>query len=1049
VNSRKAPAALIATLAFLGLYVLPAAAQAAPPTLTVESVSNASYTSAEVTGKSVFDTEANGGSDGFRFFQWCHPSSPGECTETSGSWQNGPEAFGHVQSAGTEETVEEQLTGLPAGAEIVVRLVAYPFAGGEFFSPEPYESFETEAVAKPTISNFSVSNVSAEGAHFFAEVDPNGSASAFDASWRFECTPSCGTLSGPVVSGAKGPVEADATGLEPNTFYTVRLYAENAGGQTKDTETFQTGGAGPLVKAFAAGPVGPTTARINGEVDPRGSSTVYWFEWGTEDCSAPGASCQSIPAEHDASAGNGQLFKYVYRQLTGLTPGTTYHFRLVAENASGITEGPDEEFTTASPALACTNQGMPGTDFLPDCRAYELVSPPEKNGMDVLAMSSKTHVAADGNGAAFASIGGFGSVKGTSLDVEYLSRRDGQAGTNGWSTHGINPLGESITFEALISGNVPSIEAPFTPDLSGALYLSWRPLVDAPNVEDVTNLYRLRNLDSPTPELQLLTDSAAPLTDSAEHIFPTFREDALHFRVFYQGASTDLSHVVFQSPWNLSDGQLRFPGNLYEYVDGVGVRLVARIPTGSDTECDDGDGTPCVDAASSSSGIPNHLSTTWYSEGMNSEDGSRIVFQSPYNPNGGTIYMREDGVRTFQINASEKTTPDSPERAQAWGMTPDGSRVFFTTEEPLVEGAQHSPSLYMWDRTAPAGSRLTLLSGDSSGKALGVTGFVGASDDGRYVYFLANGQIVPGEPSEVSNGLYLWHDGQISYIGRFSNENEAAINTPRTNWGLATQVKPARVSPDGRFLLFGAESDAGFKGRGGFAGYDHGGAGCSINVLGSCRELYLYRADTGGLDCVSCNPRTDVASGDALTDNIPGTSISSITQHSSHALSDDGRRVFFNTPEALVSEDTNGTHWDAYEYDVPSRTVHLLSSGTDASDSYFLDASANGDDVFIVTRERLVGWDFDGSQDLYDVRVNGGFPEPPPQPAACTGESCISSPPPASAPPPTASESPGPGNPARRCPRGKHRRHGRCVAKHRKHRRHKHHRANHDRRPSR
>jgi hypothetical protein len=625
---------------------------------------------------------------------------------------------------------------------------------------------------------------------------------------------------------------------------------------------------------------------------------------------------------------------------------------------------------------------------LPDNRGYELVSPPAKNGADVLLMSSKTHAATDGNAVSFSALNAFGPANGTSSDVQYLSRRDGKT-TNGWSARAINPPGGPVTLDALTYGNLPSFEAAFTPDLSAAVYRSWRPLTDAPNVADVSNLYRISDLDGSSQQYQLLSGSAVPLVI----LPPPFDVFALFVRSALNGTSRDLSHVVFQSPWNLTgDGSFSFTGNLYEYAEGAGVRLVGRVPSSPDTECDDATSTPCVDAGSSQAGVPVSSGFAQYSAGMVSDDGSRILFQVPAGGTDGAIYMREDGVRTFQLNASEKTTPDSPGTAQAWGMTPDGSHVFFTTTEALIDG--QPGGLYMWDRSAPAGSRLTLLSGDGSGGGLEVTGYVGASSDGGYVYFMGNGQIVPGEPSGVLDGLFLWHDGAVAYIGRFSVPGEVAINTPRAVWNSQRFARAARVSSDGRSLLFGVESDAGFRGRGGFVGYDHG-SGCTFTASGSCRELYLYRADTGGLVCVSCNLRSPVARGDALTDTLAAVSASLPTQHQPQALTDDGRRVFFNTPEALVPEDSN-ERWDAYEYDVPSRTVHLLSTGKEPSDSYFLEATANGDDVFIVTRQRLVGWDVDDNYDLYDVRVNGGFPEPVTPAPQCAGETCR---PPTTAPP--------------------------------------------------
>jgi hypothetical protein len=77
---------------------------------------------------------------------------------------------------------------------------------------------------------------------------------------------------------------------------------------------------------------------------------------------------------------------------------------------------------------------------------------------------------------------------------------------------------------------------------------------------------------------------------------------------------------------------------------------------------------------------------------------------------------------------------------------------------------------------------------------------------------------------------------------------------------------------------------------------------------------------------------------------------------------------------------------------VASGGLHLLSSGKDANDSYFLEATASGDDAFIVTRERLSAWDIDENYDLYDARVGGGFPDPAPAPAPCSGDTCRNAP---------------------------------------------------------
>ncbi len=891
------------------------------------------------------------------------------------------------------------------------------------------------AATPPAISNLVVSELTTESAHFSAEVDPGGATAEFDTAWHFECVPSCTGLTSGTVSGAAEEVEDDVTGLQPATFYTVRLLASNSGGERKATATFTTPGAPPLVKAWAAGPIAPTSADINAQIDPRGSATSYWFEWGSADCAV--ATCASIPPLHEAFAGSGSTYTYVLRHLTGLSPETTYHFRVVAKNASGIAEGPDRTFTTAAAEAPCANQGMPGTSSLPDCRAYEMVSPTEKNGSDVIPNSFKTVSATDGNGVAYVGLGAFGDVKGTATDTQYVARRTGAAATNGWATTAVNPPGQAETALPLFHGLASSFEA-FTPDLRDGIYRSLRSLTDAPNVAGTVNEYRLRELEAGQSPTELLSASAAALGPNT-----TPRQNR------FVGASTNLTHVFLQSPWNLTgDGSFSENGDLYEQVEGLGLRRVGRIPSGTATECDDSvPGSECVDAPPVQAGLSVSLDPggSVYSRGMVSVDGSRILFQGPAGAPSGPIYMREDGQRTYQINASERTTPETPGTAQLWGMSAHGSRVFFTTSESLLDEDEDGGGgdLYMYEVGKPAGHRLTLLSVDSQPPDDGVvTAVVGASEDGHYVYFVSGGQLVAGEPSEVIQGLYLWHDDQISYIGAFEDINLANHNTPATVWQFVTEAKTSRVTPDGRHLLFMSTNDPGFAGRGGYPGYDHGTCGSS-----GCRELYLYDAESGRLTCVSCNPRSDVATADALIDVQPGISASPPMQRESHALSDDGRHVFFSTPESLLPEDTNGK-FDAYEYDVATGALHLISSGTSSTDSYFMDASPDGSDAFFVTRQQLVGWDNDSSYDLYDARVEGGFPEPAPVPAACKGESCLPAGQAAPAAQPTASKATGPGNPKPHCRKGTKavKRHGKtaCVKPKRHHKK-----ANANRRASR
>lgn len=283
-----------------------------------------------------------------------------------------------------------------------------------------------------------------------------------------------------------------------------------------------------------------------------------------------------------------------------------------------------------------------------------------------------------------------------------------------------------------------------------------------------------------------------------------------------------------------------------------------------------------------------------------------------------------------------------------------------------------------WTR---GGGRLTVLNVDeepADGVGGGAQGVIGASDDGRYVYMIVGGQLVRGAPT-LGNlpGIYLWRDGEIAYIGRAPlagpAQNELLVSGPN----YLGEPRQARVTPDGRHLLFSAIDGTGLTGD------DHGS--CTTSLGTGCRQLYLYSADTSELTCVSCPP-SGPATAMATTVVRTFTGGTQTSWHETTALAADGSRVFFSTADPLADGDTN-RRIDAYEYDVATGTQRLLSTGTSSDDSWFMDASADGDDAFFVTREQLVGWDRDGNYDLYDARVGGGFPEPVAA-QSCSGDGC-------------------------------------------------------------
>ncbi len=344
-----------------------------------------------------------------------------------------------------------------------------------------------------------------------------------------------------------------------------------------------------------------------------------------------------------------------------------------------------------------------------------------------------------------------------------------------------------------------------------------------------------------------------------------------------------------------------------------------------------------------------------------------------------------------------------------------------------------------------------------------VRGLVGASRDGSYVYFAANGVLASGATPGNCNGpngygisgicnLYEWHEGEpIRFIAQL-DASGGQDGSDAHDWapmdypgGSAQTENTARVSEDGRTLLFRSQRK--------LTSYENEGQ----------PELYLYRFGEPSPTCVSCDPQGGPPSGPATLRSIEGLvgAPNAPGQRIVRNLSADGNRVFFESTDALLPQDTNGVR-DVYEWEAKGSgscttedqnggCLYLLSSGSSPQPSYFADAGASGDNAFIFTRSQLVGQDRDELVDIYDARVDGGLAaQSSVAQAPCTGEACRGA-------GQAATSEAGPGSaafegrgnqPLARCRKSFVRRHGRCV-KRRHHRRRHHRAARHNRRAAR
>ena len=642
---------------------------------------------------------------------------------------------------------------------------------------------------------------------------------------------------------------------------------------------------------------------------------------------------------------------------------------------------------SAGADAACPNEAIRSAQHatdLGDCRAWEMVSPVDKNGNEVMADGVTSFSSTSGDAFTYAAHAVFGDAVGSgSVGIaNYLARRTAA----GWLNHGITPESRPEAVQILFSGTRTEV---FSDDLSRALTFGY----DLPGATDDT-LERINLYLEDTASRGLRTISASQRGNGEDPVqYPPF--ELIGGKELW-GTSSDLHHVAWVSPIQLLPTGTA-PGyppseepNVYTWDDGT-LHLAGILPDGT--------------VPPGGSRVQPEGSEEFY-RGTMSADGSRQTFAA--SPTAGAprqLYLRIDNERTVWVSEPEGPGLSEPEGARLEGMTPDGRNVFFTSDTPLLaEDTAGGPDLYRWtDGPDPAHEpNLTLIT--NTGDALNVPGLwggslVGMSTDGNRVY-------VHG----ASGSLTVWDEGTTKLVGSLPRlavpKASLAVTASRPGFG--------RVSPDGNWVAY-VKLEKG-------------------EISGGSGGLYLYNLEDEELVCITCAAAAMATISPQLSEGNHSDNLAGRPRF----LSDDGR-VFFSTKAALVPEDVNGVY-DAYEFDGPAGEIHLLSSGRGSEPSMFADASPSGEDVFFATRQALVASDTDGGAlDFYDARSGGGFAEPEAAVPSCSGEGCRG----ALAAPPGAGPAPsstlrGAGNVrAGRC--GKNRRRVtrggkvRCVRKHRSH----------------
>ena len=511
------------------------------------------------------------------------------------------------------------------------------------------EKVETPALSKPTIEGESASAITPFDATLEATVNPDYQITTIAFEYATEQSvllkKAGTTVSAPSLPAA-GPGQPDSVALnnvlQAGTKYFYRVVAANGTGTTENKgviATFQTlPAAAPKIVGESAAGIQATVATLEAEINPEGAATTTHFEYLTEaqfkanGKTFTGAQNDARDQARRVAHGSG------HRHRQDHASGTRDHLPLPSrrdERVGGKTEtmyGEDKTLTTpatpsSEPSQGCENEArraeQPFGQTLPDCRAYEMVSPVQSDGQDATdaSIAILPRAAVSGEALAYASRGTFGTPAGGNLENELISRRE----ANGWGTQNVTPLYNPL--QTLTDSAYGAVA--FTPDLGeGLVSTSASLLKEAPAVPGEYDLY---------------------LAGFAAHEYRYIAQS-----YYPMGASTDLSRVVFGET-----------GEVSEWQDGAGTVPVSVSNEGEALNAGVGDAAEYQGA--------RRDKDVWHAV---SGDGSRVYFTSPGFEQGSSGARLPDNRQLYvRVNTEQSQSRLLSPEANANGALTAGSEV--------------------------------------------------------------------------------------------------------------------------------------------------------------------------------------------------------------------------------------------------------------------------------------------------------------------------------------------------------------------------------------